>query len=55
MLQTQEYAKLVASQVLDSGVDDAPGICKHRSGHELFWLVHHVSLVDWSTVLGLMV
>ena len=24
------------SQLLDSGFEDAPGICKHKSGHELF-------------------
>lgn len=35
-MNQRDTGELTESQVFDSGFDDAPGICKHKSGQELF-------------------
>ena len=41
ILREELGARPTGVQSLCRGVADAPGICKHRRGHEDFWSVHH--------------
>ncbi len=43
MDHTSESYRLTGSQLLSNGAPVVLGSCKHNSGHELFWLSHHVA------------